>query len=86
MRRPARVPVPAEGQENDVVARIIAAQSAARRCSDAAEEIFPTVPEAARDTLRGTPLHATPPGANGRGAAKRRTPDPFTLRSHPGTA
>ena len=50
MRRPAWVPVPAEGQENDVVARIIAAQSAARRCSDAAEEIFPATHGAARDT------------------------------------
>jgi len=33
-----------------MVARIIAAQSAARRCSDAAEEIYPTTPEAPRDT------------------------------------
>jgi len=82
MRRPAWVPVPAGGQENDVVARSIAAQSAARRCLDAAEEIYPTTPEA----LHETPLHEAPPGATGWGPAKRRTPDPSTLRSHPGTA
>jgi len=63
MRRPAWVPVPAGGQENDVVARSIAAQSAARRCLDAAEEIYPTTPEAPRDT---SARDASARGASGR--------------------
>jgi hypothetical protein len=50
MRRPAPLPVPAARQVNDVVARMIAARWAARRCSDAADEIFPAQDERAHDT------------------------------------
>jgi hypothetical protein len=46
MRHRTRVPTDGQGPETDMVARMIAARSAALRCTDAAEEIFP-----ARDDL-----------------------------------
>jgi hypothetical protein len=86
MRRGVPTPIQAEGQQTDVVARIISSRAAARRCSDAADEIFPARDEAARHTpARDTPARDTP-GANARRVAIRRTPDHFTLSNHSNTA